>query len=208
MKRLSILGSTGSIGRNVLQVVDQFPERFSVAALAGGRNVERLAEQVERFTPEMVVVLDESLAHRLKKMVAGGTRFEILYGLDGYRAAAAVHSADLVVSAMVGSAGLIPTMAAVEAGKPVALANKESLVMAGELVMRTAQEKGVSIIPVDSEHNAIFQCLAGHHRRILKRSFSRPLGDRSWISPQVILTRSRPRWPFNIPHGRWGQRLP
>ena len=163
--------------------------------------MERLAEQVERFTPEMVVVLDESLAHRLKKMVAGGTRFEILYGLDGYRAAAAVHSADLVVSAMVGSAGLIPTMAAVEAGKPVALANKESLVMAGELVMRTAQEKGVSIIPVDSEHNAIFQCLAGHHREDLKEIIltasggpflDKSAGDLDAITPEMAL--QHPTW--------------
>ncbi len=168
MKRLSILGSTGSIGRNVLRVVDQFPQRFSVAALSAGRNVELLAEQVERFTPEMVAVLDEGVAQRLKELVGGKRRLEILHGLDGYRTAATLHSSDLVVSAMVGSAGLLPTMAALEAGKSVALANKESLVMAGELVMSTARDKGASIIPVDSEHSAIFQCLAGHRREDLK----------------------------------------
>jgi 1-deoxy-D-xylulose-5-phosphate reductoisomerase len=169
MKRLSILGSTGSIGKNVLRVVDQFPERFSVAALAAGRNVGLLAEQVMRFTPEVAVVLDEDLAGQLKRRVTGARGLEILHAVEGYRAAATLGSADLVVSAMVGSAGLVPTMAALEAGKPVALANKESLVMAGELVMGTARKRGVSIIPVDSEHSAIFQCLAGHHRQDLKQ---------------------------------------
>jgi 1-deoxy-D-xylulose-5-phosphate reductoisomerase len=168
VKNLSILGSTGSIGRNVLRVIDQFPERFSVVALGAGRNMELLAEQIERYSPEIVAVLDEDLAHRLQERLPEGRPLEILHGSDGYEAAAALHSADLVVSAMVGSAGLLPTMAALEAGKSVALANKESLVMAGELVMRTAREKGVSIIPVDSEHSAIFQCLAGHRREDLE----------------------------------------
>ena len=169
MKRLSILGSTGSVGRNVLRVVNQFPERFSIAAIAGGRNVGLLAEQVMDFGPEVAVVLDEDLARQLKEMLRGGGNVEILHGLNGYRVAATLSSADLVVSAIVGSAGLLPTMAAIEAGKPVALANKESLVMAGELVMCTARKKGVSIIPVDSEHSAIFQCLAGHRRQDLER---------------------------------------
>lgn len=167
-KRLTILGSTGSVGRNVLRVVDQFPERFSVAGLAAGRNVGLLAEQVMRFGPDVAVMLDEGLAGQLKETVIGAGNVEILHGLDGYRAVAAMGSADLVVSAMVGSAGLIPTMAAIEAGKPVALANKESLVMAGEIVMGTAQKNGVSVIPVDSEHSAIFQCLAGQRRQDLK----------------------------------------
>jgi 1-deoxy-D-xylulose-5-phosphate reductoisomerase len=169
MKRLSVIGSTGSVGRNVLRVVRQFPERFSVVALAAGRNVGLLAEQVTRFSPEVAVVLDGELACRLKEMVIGTRRLEILHGLDGYRVAATLSSADLVVSAIAGSAGLLPTMAAIEAGKPVALANKESLVMAGELVMGTAREKGASIIPVDSEHSAIFQSLAGHRRQDLKQ---------------------------------------
>jgi 1-deoxy-D-xylulose-5-phosphate reductoisomerase len=169
MKRLSILGSTGSVGRNVLRVADQFRDRFSVVALAGGRNVDLLAEQVVRFTPEVAVVLDEDLARQLKKMLAGAGNVEVLHGLDGYRTAATLDPADLVVSAMVGSAGLLPTIAGIEAGKPVALANKESLVMAGELVMGTARKKGVSVIPVDSEHSAIFQCLAGHRRQDLKQ---------------------------------------
>ncbi len=201
MKRLSILGSTGSVGRNVLRVVDQFPERFSVAVLAAGRNVGLLAEQVMRFTPEVAVILNEDLAGQLKRMVMGARRLEILHGLDGYRAAATLTSADLVVSAMVGSAGLLPTMAAIEAGKSVALANKESLVMAGELVMGTARRNGVSIIPVDSEHSAIFQCLAGHRRQDLEQiiltASGGPFLDKSTedfdgITPEMALC--HPTW--------------
>jgi 1-deoxy-D-xylulose-5-phosphate reductoisomerase len=201
MKRLSILGSTGSVGRNVLRVVDQFPERFSVVALGAGRNVRLLAEQVMRFTPEVAVVLDEDLACQLKKMVTGVKGLEILHGSDGYRAAATSSSADVVVSAMVGSAGLLPTMAAVEAGKPVALANKESLVMAGELVMGTARRNGVSIIPVDSEHSAIFQCLSGHRRQDLKQIILTASGgpfldksaeDLEGITPEMALC--HPTW--------------
>ena len=182
-------------------MVDQFPERFSVAALAAGRNVGLLAEQVMRFTPEVAVVLNEDLAGQLKRMVMGARRLEILHGLDGYRAAATLTSADLVVSAMVGSAGLLPTIAAIEAGKSVALANKESLVMAGELVMGTARRNGVSIIPVDSEHSAIFQCLAGHRRQDLEQIILTASGgpfldklteDFDGITPEMALC--HPTW--------------
>jgi len=182
-------------------VVDQFPERFSVVALAAGRNVGLLAEQVMRFSPEVAVVLDEDLSRQLKERLKPSTRVEILQGLDGYKAAAALGSADLVVSAMVGSAGLLPTMAAIEAGKPVALANKESLVMAGELVMDTARKKGVSIIPVDSEHSAIFQSLSGHRwqdlREILLTAsggpfLDKPIQDLDEITPEMAL--SHPTW--------------
>lgn len=201
MKRLSILGSTGSIGSNVLRVVAQFPEQFSVAALAAGRNLERLAEQIGRFTPELAVVLDEDLARQLKEMLGGTKGLEIMHGSDGYEAAASLTSADLVVSAMVGSAGLLPTLAAIEAGKPVALANKETLVTAGELVMSIAHKKGVSIIPVDSEHSAIFQCLAGHRRKDLKKIIltasggpflDKPVEDLDRITPEMALC--HPTW--------------
>jgi len=171
MKRLAILGSTGSIGRNVLRIVEQFPDRFSVMALAGGKNIDLLWEQVKRFSPEVAVVLDEVVARRLEERVSQAGPLEILCGGDGYEAAATLPSADLVVSAMVGSAGLLPTLAAIENEKPVALANKESLVMAGELLMKAAWQKGVPIIPIDSEHSAIFQSLAGHRKEDLKKIF-------------------------------------
>lgn len=170
-------------------------------ALGAGRNIRLLAEQVMRFRPEVAVVLDEDLACQLKKMVTGVKGLEILHGSDGYRAAATPSSSDLVISAMVGSAGLLPTMAAVEAGKPVALANKESLVMAGELLMGTARQNGVSIIPVDSEHSAIFQCLSGHRRQDLEQIMLTASGgpfldksadDLEGVTPEMALC--HPTW--------------
>ena len=201
MKRLAILGSTGSIGRNVLRVVEQFPDEFSVVALAAGRNTDLLGEQLKRFSPQVAVVLDDVLARQLREVLVPGDHVEILHGADGYEAAATLHSADLVVSAMVGSAGLLPTLAAIEHGKTVALANKESLVMAGEVLTQTAREKGVAIIPIDSEHNAIFQCLAGHRREDLKQILltasggpflDKPTDDLDDITPEVALR--HPTW--------------
>ncbi len=201
MKRLAILGSTGSIGRNVLRVVEQFPDEFSVVALAAGRNTDLLGEQLKRFSPQVAVVLDDVLARQLREVLVPGDHVEILHGRDGYEAAATLRSADLVISAMVGSAGLLPTLAAIEHGKTVALANKESLVMAGEVLTQTAREKGVTIIPIDSEHNAIFQCLAGHRREDLKQILltasggpflDKPTDDLDDITPEVALR--HPTW--------------
>ena len=162
MKQLSILGSTGSIGKNVLNVVEMFPDRFGVKALAAKNNIELLLEQTNRFHPEIVSVFDEKTAKALKEMFPSSLDTEIIYGNDGYKAVAMWDSSDIVLSAMVGASGLIPTLAAIEAGKNVALANKETLVMAGDIVMKLASEKGVSIMPVDSEHSAIFQCIEGN----------------------------------------------
>jgi 1-deoxy-D-xylulose-5-phosphate reductoisomerase len=138
-----------------------FPQRFSVKALAAKTNTALLVKQIEKFAPQLAVVYDERCAVELKNKLAPGTKVEILYGEDGYRAAAATDGVDLTVSAMVGAAGLKPTLAAIEAGKTIALANKETLVMAGEIVVKKAAQKGVRILPVDSEHSAIFQCLQG-----------------------------------------------
>ena len=164
MKNLSILGSTGSIGRNTLKIVEMFRDLFKVKALAAANNVELLARQIETFHPEIAVVFDENRALELKNVLPSGADVEILYGEDGYRAAATYDSVEMVVTAMVGAAGLMPTLAAIEAGKNIALANKETLVMAGEIVVKKAAEKGVSILPIDSEHSAVFQCIAGHRR--------------------------------------------
>ena len=164
MKRLSILGSTGSIGTNVLNIVAMFPQKFDVKALAAKKNVELLARQVEQFHPDMVAVFDEQRAQELKGYLPPGTAVDILCGDDGYRAAAAHAEADMTVTALVGAAGLQPTLAAIDAGKTIALANKETLVMAGDYVMKTAAEKGVAILPIDSEHSAIFQCLQGQRK--------------------------------------------
>ncbi len=165
MKNLSILGSTGSIGRNTLKIVEMFRDRFEVKALAAANNVELLARQIETFHPDIAVVFDENRALELKNVLPAGAGVEILYGEDGYRTAATYDSVEMVVTAMVGAAGLMPTLAAIEAGKNIALANKETLVMAGEIVVKKAAEKGISILPIDSEHSAVFQCITGHRRK-------------------------------------------
>ena len=164
MKNLSILGSTGSIGCNALKIVEMFPQRFCVKALAAKTNTDLLAKQIEQFAPELAVVYDADNAQQLKQKLATGTKVEILCGDEGYRAAASDGGVDIVLTAVVGAAGLVPTLAAIEAGKTIALANKETLVMAGEIVTMKAARKGVRILPVDSEHSAIFQCLQGHRK--------------------------------------------
>lgn len=159
MKRLSILGSTGSIGTRTLEVVEAHPDHFQVAALAAQQNLDLLESQVRRHSPRVVSVGSEASARELRRRL-GGNRTEVSWGKAGLQGAAADSGADLVVSAIVGGAGLPPTAAAVEAGKNVALANKESLVMAGEILTADARRRGVRILPVDSEHSAIYQCLS------------------------------------------------
>ncbi len=158
-KKLAILGSTGSIGTQTLDVIAQHQEHFSVVALAAGTQVERLIAQVHQFHPKVVCVADRALAQTVRLAVPSHVR--VVYGDEGLIDVATVADAQIVVSALVGSRGCIPTLAAIEAGKTIALANKEVLVMAGKLIMQRAQEKGVAIIPVDSEHAAIFQALHG-----------------------------------------------
>ncbi|CAG0979771.1 1-deoxy-D-xylulose-5-phosphate reductoisomerase [Gammaproteobacteria bacterium] len=185
MKRLVLLGSTGSIGVQTLDVAAGFPDRFRVVALAAGRNVERLAEQVRRFDPERVSVADADGAERLRALVPGA-RAKIVFG-DAGLAEVATHDADLVVAAMVGAAGLEPTLAAIRAGRDVALANKEVLVMAGALVLRETRARGVSLLPVDSEHSAIFQAIAGQRREDLSRILLTASGGpfRTWSAERI-----------------------
>ena len=158
-KNVSILGSTGSIGRQTLEVVEQLPIR--VVAMTAGSNVERMAEQCNKFRPELAVMATEQAARELEGALDYKPR--ILHGMEGLLAAAEYESADTVVTAVVGMLGLRPTLAAIAKKKRIALANKETLVCAGELVMAAAKEYGAEIIPVDSEHSAIFQCLMGSH---------------------------------------------
>ena len=169
MKHLSILGSTGSIGTNVLNIVEMFPHQFKVKALAAGKNVSLLARQIERFKPEVVAVFDDERAGELKSCLSSATSLDILSGDDGYCEAASPAGVDMTVTALVGAAGLKPTLAAIETGITIALANKETLVMAGDFVMAAAAEKGVKIFPIDSEHSAIFQCLQGQRKEDMDR---------------------------------------
>jgi len=158
MKRLAILGSTGSIGAHTLDVVASHPDQFEVTALAAGNNVDLLEQQVRLFHPRFVAVAGEAAGRKLaRRLAAAGV--EVAWGIEGLSRAGADTGADMVVSAIVGGAGLVPTMAALRAGKTLALANKETLVMAGELVTAEARARGIRILPVDSEHSAIFQCL-------------------------------------------------
>lgn len=157
-KRISILGSTGSIGRQTLDVAEKL--QIPVAALAASRNVELLEAQCRKFRPELAVLFDEAAAEELKRRLSD-MNIKVAGGMEGLLAAAVLDSADTVVTAVSGMIGLRPTLAAIERGKRIALANKETLVCAGELVMREAQRCGAEIIPVDSEHSAIFQCLMG-----------------------------------------------
>lgn len=201
MKKVSILGSTGSIGRNALKIVEMFPERFAVKALAAKKDTELLARQIEQFKPEIAVVFDEKCALELKSKLPATDGLEVMYGKDGYIAAATHDAVDMVLTAMVGAAGLMPTLAAIEAGKNIALANKETLVMAGDIVIKRAVAKGVRILPVDSEHSAIFQCIAGNRPQDLDRIIltasggpflKRPANEFMGIKPEEAL--NHPTW--------------
>ncbi|WP_104371258.1 1-deoxy-D-xylulose-5-phosphate reductoisomerase [Desulfocucumis palustris] len=161
MKGVSILGSTGSIGCQALDVVSRYPERFFVTALAAGKNWRLLSEQAARFRPELVSVAAEKDARLLEDSLPEGYKPEIHWGEEGLMAVAACAGAGVVLTAVTGTAGLLPTVAAIKAGKDIALANKETLVAAGEPVTKLAFDKGVNILPVDSEHSAIWQCLSG-----------------------------------------------
>jgi 1-deoxy-D-xylulose-5-phosphate reductoisomerase len=202
IKSLTILGSTGSIGVNTLEVIRQFPDRFQVVALGAGRNVGLLREQIEAFRPRLVAVLDEDCAAHLNRLVRDCEyRPEIVSGTAGYQCCAVLPEAEMVVAAMVGAAGLIPTLAAIQAGKHIALANKETLVIAGAVVMPLAQQAGVRILPVDSEHSAIFQALQGNQRKHLRRIlltasggpfFRKSLQELVEVTPEAALC--HPNW--------------
>ncbi len=169
MKKVAILGSTGSIGRNTLDVIRQHPDAFEVVALAAGRDVERLTEQVRRWRPKIVSVASGEAASALAARLRPEERPAIEVGSEGAATVAAGAGAEVVVAAIVGAAGLIPTFAAVQAGCLVALANKESLVIAGEVLVKAVRESGARILPVDSEHNAIHQCLRAGRADEIKR---------------------------------------
>jgi 1-deoxy-D-xylulose-5-phosphate reductoisomerase len=181
MKGLSILGSTGSIGTNVLRVVDAFPGRFEIVGLAAGTNVALMAEQVARYRPRVVSMADEGALERLSRLVdLSGLR--AVAGCEGMVEVATRPEAHMVVASAVGALGLVPTYRALEAGKDVALANKETLVMAGELMLARARETGARLLPIDSEHCALHECLDGrrpeHVRRLLLTASGGPFRNR------------------------------
>ena len=210
MKTISLLGSTGSVGRNCLRVVEELPGEFRVVALAAGRNTAKLADQVGRFHPELVSVstgeVSTELARRLENLPPS-SRPEIVVGEEGLLRVATHPETDLVVSSIVGIAGLAPTCRAIESGKQIALANKEVLVVAGELVTELARRNGVQIIPVDSEHNAIHRCLrcghAGEVARVILTASGGPFRGHS--SEQ--LSRVTPEMALRHPTWKMGARI-
>ena len=168
MKKISLLGSTGSIGVNTLDVVERNPESFQILAMSAGSNVDLFAEQIRKFKPRVVALFDTQKIATLKEQVVD-LDVEILSGEEGIFQVATIPEVDVVVSGVVGKAGLLPAIEALKAGKNLALANKETLVIAGELVLKEAQKTGSTIIPIDSEHSAIFQALNGEKKERIKK---------------------------------------
>lgn len=212
MKALAILGSTGSIGRQTLQVVESLPERFRVVALAAGGNLEELAGQIARHRPELVSVSDATRAAELRERLrqsAGGTAElpEIRHGREGLLSVATHPDGAVVVSAAVGVVGLEATYAAVQAGKCVALSNKEVLVAAGSLVMAAAKAKGVELLPVDSEHNAIHQCLRAGRQCEVRRLVLTASGGPFRKTPMAQMAQATPEQALAHPNWRMGKRI-
>ena len=201
MKRIAILGSTGSIGCSSLKVIEAHPEEYQVTALAAGKNIDLLVEQIRKFRPQVVAVLGDQEAESLKERLGSAEGTRIVSGREGLIHLATLEEADTVISAITGAAGLVPTYAAIRAGKNIALANKETMVMAGPLVIKEAKRKGVALLPVDSEHSAILQCLQGHPRddvrRVILTASGGPFRDFSYeemekVTPAQAL--KHPNW--------------
>jgi 1-deoxy-D-xylulose-5-phosphate reductoisomerase len=207
MKNLSILGSTGSIGMSALRVIDSHPELYRVVGLAAGKNVELLLRQAEKYRPLAVATLEEEAAERIRRSLKGKMALEVFQGEEGFKRLATLEEADTLVSAVSGAAGLVPTVAGIEAGKNVALANKETLVMAGPLVMKEARKRGVSILPVDSEHSAIFQSLLGHPREDLKRIIITASGGPFRELPPEAMAAVTPEQALRHPTWNMGKKI-
>lgn len=206
MKSLVVLGSTGSIGVTTLDLVARFPDRFRAVGLAAGRNVERLAEQVRQFRPDAVATADQAGAAALRALVPE-YRGAILSGIDGIAQVATAAGGELVISALVGAIGLQPTLAAIEAGRDVALANKEVLVVAGELVNAAARRRGVNVFPIDSEHNAIYQAMHGHRRDDVKRIVLTASGGPFLRAGMEELRRATPAEALKHPTWKMGAKI-
>ena len=206
MKRLAILGSTGSIGVNTLNIVRQFPEQFEVIGLSAGVNIKSLKEQVREFRPKIISVLNKELSEDLRKDLSS-EEVEVVYGVEGLIRVATYPEADQVVSAIVGAVGLIPTLSAIKAKKSIALANKESLVMAGKIMMEEAKQQNVRILPIDSEHSAIFQSLLGHQKEGIHRLILTASGGPFLNLPLSKLHEVTVKEALNHPHWEMGKKI-
>lgn len=206
MKYLAILGSTGSIGVNTLDIVRQFPEQFKVISLSAGLNIDLLKTQILQFQPKIVSVLSREVAGELQKGLSG-VDVEVVYGIEGLIRVATHPEVTLVVSAIVGAVGLIPTLSAIKTGKSVALANKEPLVMAGKIVMEEAGKSGAQILPIDSEHSAIFQSLIGHRKKDIRRLILTASGGPFLNLPLSKLHQVSVKEALNHPHWEMGKKI-
>lgn len=206
MKRIVILGSTGSIGTNTLDIVSKFPGQFTVIGLTAGTNDEKIEEQLRTFKPRIVAVSDARAADRLRERCRD-IKVEVLGGQEGVARVAGLSDSDLVVSAIVGGAGLVPTLAALRAGKQVALANKEPMVMAGQLMQAEARRHGVRILPVDSEHSAIFQSVEGHRMEDVLRLILTASGGPLWDLSKERLRDVKPEQALKHPNWKMGAKI-
>jgi 1-deoxy-D-xylulose-5-phosphate reductoisomerase len=206
MKTIVILGSTGSIGTNTLDIVERFPDEFRVVGLTAATNDEKLEEQIRRFQPRMVALSNESAAVRLRQRCAGFP-VEILAGPGGVVQVASLPEVEMVISAIVGGAGLVPTLAAIRAKKDIALANKEPMVMAGKLMQEEARKHGVRIFPVDSEHSAIFQSLEGHRLGDVRRLILTASGGALWTLSKDELEDVTPERALQHPNWKMGAKI-
>jgi 1-deoxy-D-xylulose-5-phosphate reductoisomerase len=206
MKSIVILGSTGSIGTNTLDIVERFPDEFRVVGLTAGHNDEMLAEQIRRFRPQAVAMATDAAAVRLRERCSG-LPIEIVSGQEGLVRVASLPDAELVMSAIVGGAGLVPTLAAIRGKKHIALANKEPMVMAGQLMQEEARHAGVRIFPVDSEHSAIFQSLEGHRIKDVRRLILTASGGALWNLPKEALPDVTPERALQHPNWKMGAKI-
>lgn len=206
VRRISILGSTGSIGRNTLDIVSRQPGVFEVAALASRSNWKTIADQAKTFKPSFVALYEKDSASRARDLLKG-TGIEVLDGVEGILEAASTDKADVVVSSIVGAAGVMPTYAAVEAGKVVALANKEALVAAGKLITREARRTGARIIPVDSEHSAVFQAVLGQDRSAVRKVILTASGGPFFGKHKESLSGVTPAMALNHPRWKMGPKV-
>jgi 1-deoxy-D-xylulose-5-phosphate reductoisomerase len=204
-KNIAILGSSGSIGKNSLEVIANFPDQFKVSYLTVNKNIDALYEQVRRFKPRGVVVLDECSASACKERVNGTT--EVLVGEEGLEEIVQRDDVDVVISSLVGFAGLKPTINAIKAKKKIALANKETLVVAGEIIMRLVEENGVTLIPVDSEHSAIFQCLVGESNSQIDKIILTASGGPFLSTTKDDLRRVTIQQALNHPNWKMGSKI-
>ena len=206
MKTIVILGSTGSIGTNTLDIVERFPDKFRVAGLTAHSNDEKLEDQIRLFKPSVVALSDTTAAARLRRRCAG-LSVEILAGEEGLIQVASTPEAELVISAIVGGAGLLPTLAAIRSRKHIALANKEPMVMAGKLMQDEARRYGVRIFPVDSEHSAIFQSLEGHRLEDVRRLILTASGGALWTIGREELPDVTPERALQHPNWKMGAKI-